>query len=295
MASRQIERNPPTTQVARDDGRRGGRTLLICDDDAVFDDRISDFLAPYGFSTERVRSLGGVMRRIADGGIDALLVSRAAFEPDLVVSVAQLRRSYAGPIVLLAEQHATVDTVLALEAGADDLLDKSVGEREVLARLRTIDRRWHTPCSSGRKSQRDNIAATEAVTASGLHGCWTVSPLSREIRAPDGQVLDLTSSEYELLTFLAERRGQLVSRAELLAVHAGPRDHNKRSRAVDGLVSRLRTILAPYLDGRSAVQPVRGRGYVFTGFDLARIDGSRPGGRAYDPLEIVGQASGANH
>ena len=240
MARSQIDSNLSGTQVGRDDDAHARWTILICDDDDVFDERIGAFLAPYGFRTERVRSFGGLMRRIADGGIDALLVSLAEFGPDLAVSVAKLRRSYAGPILLLADQHATVDTVLALEAGADDLVDKSVGAREVLARLRTIDRRWHTPHASGRKNQPDNVAATEAVPASDPHGCWTVSHLTREVRAPDGQLISLTSSEYELLTYLAERRGQLVTRAELLAIHIGPRDHTKRSRAVDGLVSRSR-------------------------------------------------------
>lgn len=295
MGLRQDGTKHPEVVVGRANEANAQRTILICDDDDAFDDRIGDFLASYGFRIERVRSLGEGMSRIAYGGIDALLVSLAVFGIDLAGAVAQLRRSFAGPIVLLAKHLAMVDTVLTLEAGADDLLDRSVGERELLARLRTIDRRWHTPFSSGRESKRENITRDNAVPATRWHDCWTVSHLSREVRAPDGQLLDLTSAEYEVLTYLVARRGQLVTRAELLAVHAGPRDYTKQSRTVDGLMSRLRSILAPHLDGRSAIRSVRGRGYVFTGFDLVRIDGSNAAAHRSGYHPMLGAASGIGH
>jgi len=136
------------------------------------------------------------------------------------------------------------DRVSGLDAGADDYLSKPFGIDELLARIRAVLRR------TGRVSQ----TRPTRLVASGI----TIETGLREVRI-GADMVQVTSTEYELLEYLVRHAGRIVSRDELMPVVC-QREASSLDRSLDVHVSRLRRKLA---DRASTIRTVRGVGYMF--------------------------------
>jgi OmpR family response regulator RpaB len=150
------------------------------------------------------------------------------------------------PIIMLTARGEVMDRVVGLEIGADDYVPKPFEPRELLARLQTILRRARAP------------AAANRLVFEGL----SIDIDRREVQR-HGEVLDLTGTEFELLTLLAREPQKVFSRDEILNRLRG-HEAELYSRAVDILVSRLRKKLEP-LD---CIRTLRNAGYTFAGARL---------------------------
>jgi DNA-binding response OmpR family regulator len=149
------------------------------------------------------------------------------------------------PILLLTARGSETDKVLGLEVGADDYVTKPFSTLELVARVRALLRR----------TSRDT--QTETVT----HGELTIDPAQREVRR-GGDVVELTTLEFDLLYFLATRPGRVFSREGLMEhVWGGERVVDDRS--IDSLISRLRRKLERDPSRPRWIQTVWGAGYRF--------------------------------
>lgn len=141
------------------------------------------------------------------------------------------------PVLILTARGDWHERVAGIDAGADDYLVKPFHMEELLARLRALIRR-----SAGQ-------AANELVCG----------PLRVDIRRAqasiDSQTLTLTSHEFKVLTYLLQRRGEVVSRSEL-SEHIYPQDSDRDSNTIEVFVGRLRKKLPPDM-----IETVRGLGY----------------------------------
>ena len=232
------------------------RTVLVVDDEANIRELCSLYLEQEGF---------GVIT--ADDGVSALAVARAE-SPDLIVldlmlpkksgyDVTRELRSDAGairdvPILMLTARSEDVDRIVGLELGADDYLGKPFHPRELTARVKAILRRA--------------AAAPGRVNAGpGMPGQYEVGPLcvdwDRREATLSGRSLKLRNKEFELLKQLAEYRGIVLTREQLLEQVWGY-EYFGETRTVDVHVNQLRRKLAP--DGGDpgvAIETVRGVGY----------------------------------
>jgi two-component system OmpR family response regulator/two-component system response regulator RstA len=159
-----------------------------------------------------------------------------------------VRDQYQGAIVMLTARIEEIDEVLGLEFGADDYLTKPVRPRVLLARLRT-----HL-----RKSPAVNAELEDCISVGGL----SVYPSRRhvELRAVP---VELTSAEFDLLHFLAQRAGKVVSRAELYESLAGE-TYDPQDRSIDLRISRLRRKLGDNQSNPTRIKSVRGTGYLLS-------------------------------
>lgn len=157
------------------------------------------------------------------------------------------RRDFPGRIVMLTARDDDIDQVLGLEGGADDYITKPVAPRVLLARIKALLRR-DTPTAA---------AAGESLQFGGL----TLLPQSRELRV-QGEPVPLTTAEYELLTFLAQRAGQVVSRDDIMQGLRGL-EFDGLDRAIDARISRLRRKIGDDAHAPSRIKTVRGQGYLF--------------------------------
>lgn len=147
------------------------------------------------------------------------------------------------PIIMLTAKGEEIDRVVGFELGADDYLVKPFSTRELLLRIRAILRRA--------QPVKDN-ALNPAVTISGI----TIDLERCSVMTAEGEI-SLTTTEYKLLLYLAERPGRVQSR-ELLLQNVWGYNYLGDTRTVDTHITRLRSKLGAAGD---AIITVRGFGY----------------------------------
>ena len=145
------------------------------------------------------------------------------------------------PIILLTAKAAEIDRVLGLELGADDYVTKPFSPRELVLRVKNLLRRGEAPAT-----------AAEQLRLGAL-----VIDLPRHAVTVKGKAVELTATEFKLLTVLAQRRGRVQSR-ELLLRDVWEYDAMIDTRTVDTHMRRLREKLGPAAD---CIETVRGVGY----------------------------------
>jgi DNA-binding response OmpR family regulator len=161
----------------------------------------------------------------------------------------ELRRVHDVPILILTARDTDLDHVIGLEAGADDYVMKPVDPMVLLARVRALMRRAERG-SPGTAERKPDI----------LLGALLISETSREVWL-HGQPVSLTTQEFELLSLLAHRAGELVSRDEVFRAMRGI-DYDGLDRSIDGRVSKLRRKLGDDAAAPARIKTVWGKGYL---------------------------------
>jgi DNA-binding response OmpR family regulator len=174
-------------------------------------------------------------------GLDGVTICRAIRRDELNADV---------PILMLTARREESDKVLGLDSGADDYLTKPFGIRELVARVRALLRR-------PRRSALAQNGRTKSVSVAGL----TVDPARRQARM-DGQEIDLTAHEFDLLFLLAGNPGIVFTREALVQKVWGD-DTFVTTRSVDTLVKRIRKKVEPDPEEPRFILTVWGTGYKF--------------------------------
>jgi two-component system alkaline phosphatase synthesis response regulator PhoP len=216
-------------------------TVLVVDDEEHIVELARMYLQQEGFTVEG-----------ASDGAEALEKIRT-LKPALVVLDLMLpevdgwevcRRTRAEsdvPIIMLTARSDDVDKIVGLELGADDYLTKPFNPRELVARVKAILRRYERSIRPGQV----------------LHlGRLTVDPDSREAALAD-RAVKLRAKEFDLLYTLAQHRGQVLSREQLLDLVWGY-DFYGETRTVDVHIAHLRSKLR---GSEVQIETVRGVGY----------------------------------
>ncbi len=157
------------------------------------------------------------------------------------------------PVIIVSARGQDRDKVQGLELGADDYLTKPFGLSELTARIRAVLRRAQT----GAKAAGDRPQATGVMKFEGLVVDWRRFTIVR-----DGQEIQLSRYEAEILRMLIERRGEVVSRQDLLRKVWGY-VHLPTTRTVDNHIARLRKKLEHDVENPVHVVTVHGLGYRF--------------------------------
>jgi DNA-binding response OmpR family regulator len=148
------------------------------------------------------------------------------------------------PVIVLTARDAWHERVDGFKAGADDYLGKPFHEEELLARILALVRRSH-----------DTIG--RSLRAGGL----LLDEERQQVKLPEGEILDLTGTEFRLLRYFMLHPDRILSKTRLTE-HVYEQDFDKDSNLIEVYVRRLRDKL-----GRQRIQTRRGQGYVFVGED----------------------------
>jgi DNA-binding response OmpR family regulator len=166
-----------------------------------------------------------------------------------------LRREMTIPILMVTARTDEVDRVVGLEVGADDYITKPFSMRELMARIKSQLRRI-------RLIHEELTTALPMPSEASLRFDDLSIDLNRcEVRLND-QVVEMKPKEYELLASLAQRRGQVLSREQLLRAVWG---HTVNSRTVDVHIRWLRQKIERNPAEPKRIVTVRGLGYRFDG------------------------------
>jgi two-component system response regulator CpxR len=216
----------------------------LIDDDVELGELMREFFIPRGIRITTVHDGQRGLAEAFDHTYDLVLLDVMLPGLDGFELLRQLRRRSLVPIIMLTARTARADRIAGLDAGADDYLPKPFEPDELIARMRAVLRR----CS------RSDIPRTEPLEVNGVK----MVPGTRQAWS-QGNVLDLTTIEFDILELLVRSAGRVVSRTELIAaIHQRPATPLERS--LDVHVSHLRKKLGSL--GR-LIHTVRGVGYMF--------------------------------
>ncbi|MDR0416467.1 MAG: response regulator transcription factor [Propionibacteriaceae bacterium] len=216
--------------------------ILVVDDDASLAEMLQLVLAQEGYDTMWCARGDQALGAFRSSQPDLVLLDLMLPGRDGVDVCRDIRAESGVPIVMLTAKSETSDVVDGLEAGADDYIAKPFKPRELVARVRT-------------RLRRPNAAAAETIRIGDL----TIAAGAHTVHR-DGQPINLTPLEFDLLLALARRPEHVFTREELLQQVWGYR-HAADTRLVNVHVQRLRAKIERDPDNPEIVVTVRGIGY----------------------------------
>ena len=212
--------------------------ILLAEDDAMLGDGLRAGLRQLGFSVDWVRDGVAAERELLSGDYAAAVLDLGLPLKDGIAVLSALRqRKISTPILVLTARDAVPDRILGLDLGADDYVVKPVDLHELGARLRSLVRRAH-----GQLQER--LVCREVV----------MDPACREVSLR-GEVVALSTREYDLLHVLMLNAGRVLSR-EQLEQQLYSWGYEIDSNAIEVHIHHLRRKL-----GAELIQTVRGIGY----------------------------------
>jgi two-component system, OmpR family, response regulator len=228
--------SPPTTA-------QRPATVLVVDDEANIRDVIEYTLRREGFDVVCVGDGSGALARLAEGGVDLVVLDVLLPDIDGLSLCRRIRERASLPIIFVSSRAEELDRILGLELGGDDYVTKPFSPRELAARVRTVLRRAR--------------GANEPEGPVLTHGALLLDVPRHEVRVGETPV-PLTVTEFGLLRALLERPGLVLSRAQLVE-RAYAHDNYITERTIDTHVRRVRQKLRPL--GVDPIETVHGVGY----------------------------------
>jgi two-component system, OmpR family, response regulator len=220
--------------------------LLLIDDDEALGAPLATYFARSGFELVHATRPSQGLALLRQGGFDAAILDVMLPEMDGFELCRTIRKESTLPIVMLTARGDVMDRVVGLELGADDYLPKPFEPRELLARIQTVLRRVPVAAApNGRVWRFEGL----------------VIDLDRRSVQREGEAIELTGTEFELLTLLAGAPNKVFHRDDILERLRGQAAEDIHTRAVDILVSRLRRKLEPL----QFIKTLRNAGYTFAG------------------------------
>ena len=204
-------------------GNRG--VVLLIEDEESIAEMLGTVFEREGFRL--VHSLTGQagLDRLREREPKAVLLDLNLPDIDGVEVCRKIRAQHDVPVIMLTARDTEIDKVVGLEMGADDYVTKPFSPRELVARVKAVLRR----------SEDTPDRTTSVVEVEGFE----IDSGRREVRSADGAVIRPTAREFELLWYLAENQGLVLSRAQILEAVWGY-DYFGETRTVDVHIRQLR-------------------------------------------------------
>src|SRR5262249_6123606 len=232
-------------------GTAASRQALVVDDEAPVRELVRLHLGVAGFD---VTELGDGARAVAIGRtarFDVIILDILLHDVDGITVCQALRAQGPNvdtPILMLTARDAESDKVVGVESGADDCITKPFGMRELMARIKALLRRY------------SRTAHMSPDGPSVIERRGVLVDIDKRLATANGQAVDLTRQEFELLHLLLSRPGIVVSREALLSKVWGGGTY-VTVRTVDTVISRLRRKLEVEPHDPELILTVWGVGY----------------------------------
>lgn len=228
------------------------KKILVIDDELAIRDLIELVLKRENYQV-----------KTAENGTMGLMEINS-FQPDLVLMDLMLP-DYSGydlcreivkkstiPVIMLSAKNETIDKVMGLELGAEDYITKPFDNRELIARIKVVLRRYE----QGDQMKSDNIEPI-------IRGELEIDLDTKRVLKAGNQI-SLTAKEFKILETLSKRPKKIFTREELLEIIWGY-DYLGDSRSVDMTIMRLRKKLEDDSENPRYVRTIYGFGYQFGG------------------------------
>jgi DNA-binding response OmpR family regulator len=221
--------------------------ILIIDDDVDLNALLTEYLQGFGHTLRSATTAAAGREQLRRELPDLLILDVMLPDSNGLELCREFRAEYDLPVIMLTARGETADKVMGLELGADDYVHKPFEPRELVARIQSVIRR----------SKEHSSNAT--MVCDGLR----LETETQRVEL-DGNGIELTTMEFELLKDLMKSRGRVLSRDHLIERLRGF-DADVYDRSVDMLVSRLREKLGDNPKKPRFIRTVRLSGYQFVG------------------------------
>lgn len=218
--------------------------ILLIDDDERLAELLGRFFESYDLHFDSATRPSTGLKKLAQDNFDLVILDIMLPEMDGFEVCKSIRKESSIPIIMLTARGEVMDRIIGLELGADDYLPKPFEPRELVTRIHTVLKRYNQTAGN-----RGPI-------------CFGSLCVDTDLRHAtlEGNVLNLSSGEYQLLELFVQNPGKTFNRDEIMSKLRGA-ETEIYSRAIDILVSRLRTKLKP----EQYIKTIRNQGYCFVG------------------------------
>lgn len=240
---------------------QAGSHILLVEDDIDLAEWIADYLTGRDFKVTTCHRGDDAVDLIHSLNPDIVLLDGMLPGMDGLDVCKTVRASFDNPIIMITARDEEIDEVLGLEMGADDYITKPVRARVLLARIRGLLRREDKSRAGEKENSHqlidDELGSKGVLKFSGL----VISEQARSVTL-DGELIKVSSNEFDVLWFLAIKAGQVVSRKELVS-HFRGFDYDGFDRSIDLRISRLRKKLKDDSSEPFRIKTIWGKGYLF--------------------------------
>lgn len=233
-------------------------TILIVEDEPKLAELLVDYLAKSGFSTQVIGDGQQALDWIKEHhqSIDLIILDLMLPSLDGMDICKAVRQFSILPILMATARVEEIDRLIGLELGADDYLCKPYSPREVVARVKAILRR------SQMVKDHQLAGATESKKPVAELLAGLVLEEEKYKATLNGNILELTAVEFQLLAILANEPGRIFSRQQLM--DRGYQDHRVVSdRTIDSHIRKLRKRISEKCPESEIIHSVYGVGYKF--------------------------------
>ncbi|HET9700656.1 MAG TPA: response regulator [Burkholderiales bacterium] len=228
--------------------------ILIVEDDRDVRAMLREYLSEHGYDVAEAGS-GAEMRAALQQRVpNVILLDLKLPGEDGLTLARHLREHHNLGIIMVTGQGDVVDRIVGLEMGADDYLAKPFDPRELLARLKSVLRRYQV----SPEARNPAPAAARRVAV----GECSLDLASHRLFDGTGREIPLTAMEYNLLQVFVEHPNQVLSRDQLLTLTRN-REWEPFDRSIDIRIARLRRKIEADAGRPRLIRTVRGTGYMF--------------------------------
>ena len=225
--------------------------ILVVDDDAEIRGLLGDYLRKNGYRASLAPDGQAMRTALSRGKVDLVVLDLMMPGEDGLSLCRDLRSRSDVPVIMLTARGEDTDRIVGLEMGADDYVAKPFNPRELLARIKSVLRRYRSLPRSLRADDARSIAFAG----------WRLDVVARHLVSPDGVITPLSGAEYQLLKIFLSHPNHVLSRDQLMVLAKG-READPADRTIDIQVSRLRHRLGDDPADPKLIKTVRGEGYV---------------------------------
>ncbi len=232
-----------------------GTHILAIDDDPAMRELVAGYLAKNDLQVTAVATGAEMAQALAERVIDLVVLDLRLAGEDGMQLARKLREESAVPIIIVTGKKEEADRVMGLELGADDYVTKPFSPRELLARIRTVLRRYQLA--------RELLPQKDSGRRGYRFLGWELNVGSRRLTSPEGKRIELSLGEFNLLQVFCAAPQRVLSREQLLDL-SRLNGAEVYDRSVDVQILRLRRKIEPDPGQPQYIRTERGMGYVFS-------------------------------
>ena len=225
--------------------------ILIVEDEPITREQLVAYFEDEGFRVSSTGSGDEVQRLIKENDVILVLLDIKLPGKDGLTLTREIRTNSDIGIILVTSKQEQIDRILGLESGADDYVTKPFDPRELFSRARNLIRRVEVQQS---QRKRNHLRTFDG---------WSLDLNKRELTSPDGEPVQLSAGEYQLLLAFMEQAGEVMNRDQLMN-RIRNREWFPDDRYIDVLVGQLRKKLGEKASNAKIIATIHGTGYLFT-------------------------------